>query len=140
MTDDPFATATPAALPAEIAELLTRNADALVPAVVQDASSGEVLMMAWMDDAALAATLSTRRGTYFSRSRNQQWVKGETSGNTQYVREVRLDCDGDTLLLRVDQIGPACHTGLRSCFDTRTLLSDDGASTLADDERTGAEQ
>lgn len=143
MTDDPFATApraTPAALPAEIADLLKRNGDALVPAVVQDATSGEVLMMAWMDDAALAATLQTRRGTYFSRSRNQQWVKGETSGNTQYVREVRLDCDGDTLLLRVDQVGPACHTGLRSCFDTRTLLSDDDASTVADTERTGAEQ
>lgn len=142
MTDDPLATppaATPAALPAEIADLLKRNGDALVPAVVQDATSGEVLMMAWMDDSALAATLRTRRGTYFSRSRNQQWVKGETSGNTQHVREVRLDCDGDTILLRVDQSGPACHTGLRSCFDTRTLLADDAPSADSPTAAAGTE-
>ncbi len=81
-----------------MAALLKRNADGLVPAVVQDATSGRVLMLAWMDDEALHRTLTTRRGTYWSRSRETYWVKGETSGNTQAVREVRLDCDGDTLL------------------------------------------
>jgi len=107
-----------------IAALLKRNADDLVPAIVQDAGSREVLMMAWMDDEALARTLATRRGTYFSRSRRQYWVKGETSGNTQHVREVRLDCDGDTILVLVDQTGPACHTGAATCFTDRTLLSE----------------
>ena len=109
-----------------IAALLKRNADELVPAIVQDAGSREVLMLAWMDDEALARTLATRRGTYFSRSRRQYWVKGETSGNTQYVREVRLDCDGDTILVLVDQTGPACHTGAATCFTERTLLSEEG--------------
>ena len=101
-----------------IATLLKRNADGLVPAVVQDATSREVLMLAWMNDEALSRTLTTRRGTYWSRSRQQYWVKGETSGNTQHVREVRIDCDGDTLLVLVDQTGPACHTGAHSCFFT----------------------
>ena len=107
-----------------IAALLKRNDDGLVPAVVQDATSRQVLMLAWMDDAALARTMQTRRGTYFSRSRRRQWVKGETSGNVQHVREVRLDCDGDTLLVLVDQTGPACHTGTVSCFDATALLED----------------
>ncbi len=106
-----------------IAALLKRNPDHLVPAVVQDASSRQVLMLAWMDDEALARTLATRKGTYFSRSRQQYWVKGETSGHTQQVREVRLDCDGDTLLVLVDQTGPACHTGATSCFTDRVLLA-----------------
>ncbi|MCW3157584.1 phosphoribosyl-AMP cyclohydrolase [Micropruina sonneratiae] len=110
-----------------IAARLKRNPDALVPAIVQDATSREVLMMAWMDDEALARTLATRRGTYWSRSRREYWVKGETSGNTQHVREVRLDCDGDTLLVLVDQRGPACHTGARTCFVADTLLADDAA-------------
>ncbi|NNG19013.1 phosphoribosyl-AMP cyclohydrolase [Naumannella sp. ID2617S] len=108
----------------EVAALLRRTPDGLVPAVVQDATSGQVLMMAWMDDTALHATLTTGRGTYFSRSRQQLWVKGETSGHVQRVREVRLDCDGDTLLVRVDQTGPACHTGLGSCFDSHVLLGE----------------
>ncbi len=107
----------------QVASLLTRNADGLVPAVVQDATSRRVLMVAWMDDEALRRTLSTRRGTYWSRSRQQYWVKGETSGNTQAVREVRLDCDGDTLLVLVDQHGPACHTGADTCFDDKVLLA-----------------
>lgn len=107
-----------------VAALLKRNADQLVPAVVQDATSRQVLMLAWMDDEALARTLATRRGTYWSRSRQQYWVKGETSGNTQQVREVRLDCDGDTLLVLVDQSGPACHTGALTCFTDRALLRD----------------
>lgn len=108
----------------QVAALLKRNPDGLVPAVVQDATSGAVLMLAWMDDEALRRTLTTRRGTYWSRSRQQYWVKGETSGHTQAVREVRLDCDGDTVLVRVDQTGPACHTGTATCFDGRVLLED----------------
>lgn len=115
-----------------IAALLKRNADQLVPAVVQDATSREVLMLAWMDDEALARTLTTRRGTYWSRSREQYWVKGETSGNTQQVREVRLDCDGDTLLVLVDQSGPACHTGAATCFADRALLLDTHPAEDAD--------
>ena len=107
-----------------VAARLKRNADQLVPAVVQDATSREVLMLAWMNDEALSRTLTTRRGTYWSRSRQQYWVKGETSGNTQHVREVRIDCDGDTLLVLVDQTGPACHTGATTCFIDRTLLAD----------------
>jgi phosphoribosyl-AMP cyclohydrolase len=97
------------------------NADGLVCAVVQQYDTLEVLMVAWMDEAALRATLSTGRATYFSRSRQRQWVKGETSGHTQRVVEVRHDCDADTLLVLVDQVGPACHTGTRSCFDGRRL-------------------
>ncbi|MGW4209938.1 phosphoribosyl-AMP cyclohydrolase [Lentzea sp. NPDC004789] len=102
---------------------LKRTADGLVCAVVQQRGTGEVLMVAWMDDEALHRTLTTRRATYYSRSRQQLWVKGETSGHTQYVHEVRLDCDGDTLLLTVDQVGAACHTGDRTCFDATVLLA-----------------
>ena len=115
-------------LDVEIADRLKRNHDGLVPCVVVDATSGAVLMMAWMDDEALHRTLSTRRATYWSRSRGEYWVKGETSGNTQQVREVRLDCDGDTLLMRVDQTGGACHTGDATCFDADLLLADDRAA------------
>ncbi len=99
-----------------LADRVVFTADGLVPAIAQDATSGEVLMMAWMDRAALATTVATGRATYFSRSRNRQWVKGETSGHVQRVRSIAVDCDGDTLLLQVDQTGPACHTGSRSCF------------------------
>lgn len=107
-----------------VAALLRRNEDGLVPAVVQDADSGRVLMLAWMDDEALRRTMATRQGTYWSRSREEYWVKGATSGHTQHVRSVELDCDGDALLLSVDQVGPACHTGRPSCFDSHTLLTD----------------
>jgi phosphoribosyl-AMP cyclohydrolase len=107
-----------------IANRLKRNADGLVCAVVRQHGTGEVLMVAWMDDEALAATLETRKATYFSRSRGRLWMKGETSGNTQYVREVRLDCDGDTLLVTVEQTGPACHTGEHTCFDADILLTE----------------
>lgn len=109
----------------QIAARLRHNDAGLVPAVVQDASTGDVLMMAWMDDVALARTLETRRATYWSRSRQEYWVKGETSGHTQHVRSVRLDCDGDTLLLRVDQVGGACHTGDHTCFDADVLLDEE---------------
>lgn len=107
-----------------IAGRLKRDAAGLVTAVVQERGTGTVLMVAWMNDEALALTLSTRRGTYFSRSRQRLWVKGEESGHTQYVHSVRLDCDGDTLVLEVHQTGPACHTGAHSCFDRDELLSD----------------
>ena len=104
--------------------MLKRNADGLFPAVVQEATTGAVLMLAWMDDEALARTIKDGRATYWSRSRQQYWVKGETSGITQAVREVRLDCDGDSVLLRVDQVGPACHTGTTTCFDATVLLAE----------------
>lgn len=83
-------------------------------------------MLGWMDDEALARTLTTGRATYWSRSRQEYWVKGETSGHRQWVREVRLDCDGDTLLVKVEQEGPACHTGERTCFDARVLTAATG--------------
>jgi phosphoribosyl-AMP cyclohydrolase len=100
----------------EIAGRLRRNSDGLVPAVVRQYDTGDVLMLAWMDDRALHRTLTSGRATYWSRSRQQYWVKGETSGHRQYVRSVALDCDGDALLVDVDQIGPACHTGAATCF------------------------
>jgi phosphoribosyl-AMP cyclohydrolase len=106
----------------EIASRLKRDANGLFAAVVQERSTGQVLMVAWMDDAALARTLKTREATYFSRSRGEQWIKGATSGHTQHVHSVRLDCDGDTVLLEVDQVGAACHTGQHSCFDADLLL------------------
>ncbi|MBC9732060.1 phosphoribosyl-AMP cyclohydrolase [Nocardioides marmotae] len=105
----------------DIAARLKRTADGLVPAVVQQHDTREVLMLGWMDDEALHRTLTTGRATYWSRSRQEYWVKGETSGNVQWVKEVRLDCDGDTLLVAVDQEGAACHTGDRTCFDAVEL-------------------
>jgi phosphoribosyl-AMP cyclohydrolase len=106
-----------------IAARLKRNEQGLVPAIAQQHDSGEVLMLGWMDDEALHRTLTTGRATYWSRSRQEYWVKGETSGHRQRVVEVRLDCDGDTILVTVDQEGPACHTGTRTCFDA-DLLTD----------------
>jgi len=88
----------------------------LVPAIAQQHDTGEVLMLAWMNRSAVQETLATRRVCYFSRSRNALWRKGETSGQVQHLKELRVDCDGDTLLLLVDQQGVACHTGRRSCF------------------------
>ena len=97
---------------------VTWNEAGLVPAIVQRHGTGEVLMLAWMNADALHRTLTTRRATYYSRSRGKLWVKGETSGHHQFVRSVSLDCDGDALLVQVDQVGPACHTGAPSCFFT----------------------
>ena len=108
-----------------VAARLKRDPQGLVPAVVQQHDTGQVLMLGWMDDEALHRTLTTGRATYWSRSRSEYWVKGETSGHRQWVKEVRLDCDGDTILLRVDQVGPACHTGAPTCFDADLLLSAD---------------
>ena len=114
-----------------VAVRLKRDAAGLVPAVVQQYDTGKVLMVGWMDDEALHRTLTTGRATYWSRSRREYWVKGDTSGNVQWVRSVALDCDGDTLLVRVDQIGPACHTGTATCFDGRDLPAVPGSPARA---------
>jgi phosphoribosyl-AMP cyclohydrolase len=106
-----------------IATRLKRDANGLFVAVAQERATGQVLMVAWMDDEALARTLATRKATYYSRSRAGYWVKGETSGHTQHVHSVRLDCDGDTVVLEVDQVGAACHTGAHTCFDADLLLA-----------------
>ena len=92
------------------------NDDGLIPAIAQDAMSGEVLMLAWMNAESLALTLREKRAVYWSRSRQALWRKGDTSGHTQTVVDIRLDCDGDTLLLKVNQVGGACHTGRETCF------------------------
>jgi phosphoribosyl-AMP cyclohydrolase len=113
-------------LDAAIADRLKRDGDGLVAAVVQQHDTREVLMVGWMDDEALHRTLTTGRTTFWSRSRQEYWVKGETSNHRQWVKEVRLDCDGDTLLVSVDQEGPACHTGSRTCFDDGLLALSDG--------------
>ncbi|HEX6447291.1 MAG TPA: phosphoribosyl-AMP cyclohydrolase [Streptosporangiales bacterium] len=105
----------------KIAARLKRDAAGLVTAVVQQHDTKEVLMVGWMDDEALHRTLTTGRCTFWSRSRQEYWVKGETSGHAQYVKSVALDCDGDTLLVQVDQVGAACHTGDRTCFDAHQL-------------------
>ena len=97
---------------------LRYDANGLIPAIAQDALSGDVLMMAWMNAESVARTLETGRVTYWSRSRNSFWVKGETSGHVQVLREMRVDCDRDCLLVLVEQEGPACHTNRRSCFYT----------------------
>lgn len=123
-------TSTGTTLDPQIAELLKRDDAGLVTAVIQQHDSGEVLMVGWMDDEALRRTLTSGRTTFWSRSRKQYWVKGETSGNRQWVREVRLDCDGDTLLVKVEQEGPACHTGSRTCFDDHLL-----PVTVSEEER-----
>jgi phosphoribosyl-AMP cyclohydrolase len=104
-----------------IAALLKRDRDGLVCAVVQQHDTLEVLMVGWMDDEALRRTLSEGRVTFWSRSRGEYWRKGDTSGHVQYVKGVRLDCDGDAVLVLVDQVGGACHTGDHTCFDARVL-------------------
>lgn len=112
-----------------IAARLKRDQTGLIAAVVQQHDTGEVLMMAWMDDDALHRTLTTRRATFWSRSRQERWVKGATSGNVQHVTDVRLDCDGDAVLVKVDAAGPACHTGARSCFDADQLPLGNGGGS-----------
>lgn len=109
-----------------LAARLHRTAEGLVPVVVQQHGSGEVLMLAWADDEALSRTIDTGRATYWSRSRREYWVKGDTSGHVQWVKEIRLDCDGDTLLFVVDQVGAACHTGDHTCFDADLVHRVDG--------------
>jgi len=121
VTDDADLTPDPQQLDPRIAELLKRDAHGLVAAVVQQHDSGDVLMVGWMDDEALRRTLTEGRVTFWSRSRQEYWRKGDTSGHVQWVKGVRLDCDGDALLVTVDQVGAACHTGDRTCFDARVL-------------------
>ncbi len=104
--------------PAAVLAALRFNADGLVPAIAQQYDTGEVLMMAWMNRDAVTETLATGRVCYWSRSRRALWRKGETSGQQQTLKDFRIDCDGDTILLLVDQLGVACHTGRRSCFYT----------------------
>jgi phosphoribosyl-AMP cyclohydrolase len=106
-----------------VAARLKRDADGLVCAVVQQHDTREVLMVGWMDDEALRLTLTSGRVTFWSRSRQEYWRKGDTSGHVQWVRGVALDCDGDALLVQVDQVGAACHTGTRTCFDGRSLAA-----------------
>jgi phosphoribosyl-AMP cyclohydrolase len=107
-------------LTAEAIKTLKWNADGLIPAIVQDDHTGDVLMLAYMNAESLAQTLESGLATFWSRSRETLWCKGETSGNVQHIVEVRVDCDADTLLVRVDPAGPACHTGEVTCFH-RTL-------------------
>jgi len=111
----------PSRLDPEIAARLKRDASGLMAAIAQQYDTGEVLMLGWMDDEALHRTLTTGRCTYWSRSRQEYWVKGETSGHLQFVKSVALDCDADAILVQVDQVGAACHTGDRTCFDAGLL-------------------
>ena len=113
----------PSRLDPAIAARLKRDPNGLVTAIAQQYDTGEVLMVAWMDDEALHRTLTTGHCTYWSRSRREYWVKGETSGHLQFVKSVALDCDGDAILVRVDQVGAACHTNDRTCFDADVLAA-----------------
>ncbi len=99
------------------------NEQGLIPAIVQSAASGRVLMMAWMNAESLLQTIQTGETVFFSRSRQELWHKGESSGNTQSVQSIEVDCDADALLIRVIEAGAACHNGTESCFDTATLYS-----------------
>lgn len=118
-----------AAISAEL-DALVFGEGGLLPAIIQDDATGDVLMLAWMDREAVRRTLTTGRVTFWSRSRQEYWRKGDTSGHRQYVRSVAADCDADTLLVRVEQIGAACHTGTRTCFDGRAIsaVTDDPAA------------
>ncbi len=116
-----------AELSREITALL-KDPQALIPVVAQDVKSNEVLMLAYMNAESLAITLATGKATYFSRSRNELWEKGATSGHTQLVHSIDIDCDGDALLMKVEQVGAACHTGDRSCFHRR--ITSEGVETL----------
>ena len=123
----------------EISARLKRDADGLVAAIVQQHDTGEVLMLGWMDDEALHRTLTEGRVSFWSRSRQEYWRKGDTSGHVQFVRSVALDCDGDALLVRVEQVGAACHTGARTCFDADVLLPDSPDSPDSSDSSESAE-
>jgi phosphoribosyl-AMP cyclohydrolase len=122
-------------------KMLKYGADGLIPAIAQDAASGEVLMVAWMNAEALARTIETGEAHYWSRSRKKLWHKGEESGNVQKVKEIRTDCDKDVLLLKVEQIGgAACHTGFRSCFSwvlRKGQWAEDGVKVFDPKEKYG---
>lgn len=107
--------------PEQVLSRIRFNADGLVPAIIQQAGTGGVLMLGWMDAEAFRRTMTEGRVTFWSRSRGEYWRKGDTSGHAQYVRGIALDCDGDTLLVSVEQVGAACHTGDRTCFDADVL-------------------
>lgn len=129
MNESPFKTLERAALgethdATALMEAMPWNADGLIPAIAQQHDSKDVLMMAWMSKETLNETLKTGRVCYWSRSRQKPWRKGEASGQTQMLKAAYLDCDGDTLLLLVDQVGPACHSGRRSCFYTQLTASE----------------
>jgi phosphoribosyl-AMP cyclohydrolase len=109
-------------------EGLQFNSDGLIPAIVQSASTHKVLMLAWMSEQSLILTLETRETVFWSRSRRQLWHKGSTSGNTQKVVSIQKDCDADTLLITVDEQGPACHNGTETCFDGNTFLIEQGSA------------
>jgi phosphoribosyl-AMP cyclohydrolase len=102
---------------------LLKDPDSLIPAIVQDHVTGKILMMAWMNQESLALTLETRKATYWSRSRNSLWIKGESSGHFQEVISLTYDCDGDCILLQVNQTGAACHTGERTCFHSEISMA-----------------
>lgn len=141
-TDNATARATAAEASASVEAQIARVAFAdngLVPAVVQQYDTGEVLMLGYMDAEALRRTLTSGRGTFWSRSRQEYWRKGDTSGHAQYVKDVSLDCDGDTLLVRVDQVGVACHTGTRTCFDGRDLHAVSAERPVASSDSAGSE-
>jgi phosphoribosyl-AMP cyclohydrolase len=116
---------------ARFAETVNYDAAGLVPVVVQDVQNGEVLMVAYMNAEALRRTMETGRATYWSRSRREFWVKGQSSGHVQHVRELRVDCDGDCLLMKVEQTGAACHEGYRSCF-FRVATPDGGLNRVGE--------
>ena len=118
----------------DLAKRLKWNQDGLIPAIVQDAVNGRVLMMAWMNEASLAKTLESGKTHFWSRSRQSFWMKGESSGHTQTVRDIAMDCDGDTLLVQVEQQGAACHEGYRSCF-FRSLRGDEGEDVAVTEDR-----
>jgi phosphoribosyl-AMP cyclohydrolase len=117
-----------------VASRLKRDESGLVAAIVQQHDTREVLMLGWMDDEALRRTLTSGRVTFWSRSRQEYWRKGDTSGHVQHVKDVRIDCDGDALLVEVDQVGAACHTGASTCFEAGGPLP----VTTDDDESRGA--
>ncbi|MBI2926893.1 MAG: phosphoribosyl-AMP cyclohydrolase [Verrucomicrobia bacterium] len=112
-----------------ILDQLKFNSDGLIPAIIQDHTNGRVLMMAWMNRASLEKTIQSGRTVFWSRSRRKFWVKGETSGHTQAVKDIAFDCDGDTLLIQVEQVGAACHKGYRSCFFRSVIEEGQGSKT-----------
>lgn len=122
------------AVDSAIVERITFNSDGLVPAIIQQWDTREVLMMGWMDAEAFRRTMTEGRVTFWSRSRQEYWRKGDTSGHAQYVKAAALDCDGDTLLVTVEQIGAACHTGTRTCFDGDQLAPAVGAAPVGASE------
>jgi len=120
-----------------VASRLKRDEAGLVAAIVQQHDTREVLMLGWMDDEALRRTLSSGRVTFWSRSRQEYWRKGDTSGHVQHVKAVSIDCDGDALLVEVDQVGAACHTGARTCFEAGGPLPVTSGETTGSEETTG---